>query len=282
MGLVLLAFMGGLIILANACHSRRIWFGAAVGLAAFTLVPLYAFGDLSLGGMRRYALAGLINWPGVALFVALAVIVYGGLGAAVSAYVRTSRDLRRTRIIYSAVLGAIVSAIAYTLVSWVVVPQMVATQKMLVNAAGVGAFVGLVVAFACTHETVAGRPFFRSRDGGTVLAALIGAALAIGGLNILMQRPPGVYGMQPMVLNLLAGGLLGAGLTIPLRAVEAGRAVRTALGAVIGSVVLSAGFVGGPLAGLVIGALVGALLPDDEDRGDQSALPSPEEKEVDL
>jgi len=49
---------------------------------------------------------------------------------------------------------------------------------------------------------------------------------------------------------------------------------------VIGSVVLSAGFVGGPLAGLVIGALVGALLPDDGNRGDQPALPSPEEKEV--
>jgi len=252
---------------------------AILSFTTFLVVPLYSAGDAPLHA--RALLAWMrVGWFGVAAFLLLAAIVYGGIGFLVNAYVRISIDTRRVRIGFSMIVGAIISAMAYILVLWLTVPHGAIKLRWLAGAFGVGALTALVAAFAATHERPRGCPFFQSRDGGTVLAALIGAVGCTGGFNILMQQIPGPLGVRGVVVNLLVGGSLGAGLTIPLRAIEPNRLARSFVGAVIGVVALTTAFsghAGGPsLAGLGAGAAVGALLTDGPPEARRAKPESPD------
>ena len=265
MALVVLAIMGGLITLAGIVRKKRPLFAAILGFTTFLILPVYTTGDAPLHP-RALIEWMRVGWFGVAAFFTLAALVYGGIGFLVNAYVGISIDTRRVRIGFSMLLGGIISTMAYVLVIWITVTNAPVNPRWLAGAFGVGALTALVAAFAATHERPRGCSFFQSRDGGTVLAALIGAVACTGGLNILMQRVPGPLGVQGVVVNLLAGGSLGAALTIPLRAIESNRLARSLLGAVIGVIVMTAAFRGptasSSLAGLGVGAAVGALLTD--------------------
>ena len=263
--MIVLVAMLALVIAVIKWRNQRSLFAATLGVLTFMLVPLYLWGRIPL--RTDVTLALLRNWWGAVLAACLAIVVYGGIGLLIDWYVRTSADMRRTRLMFSAVMGAIISGLVYKVLMRYTDPYARLTYGGLAHVLGVGALVALVVAFALTHERPEGCPFFRSRDGGTVFAAILGAAIVIGGLSIVLQQLPGMYTMQQVVTNVIAGGLLGAGLTIPLRAIRSGRLIRAALGALLGSIALASvvpSLVGAPpLQGLLVGAAVGALLPEE-------------------
>ncbi|MDO8586274.1 MAG: hypothetical protein Q7T82_04480 [Armatimonadota bacterium] len=270
MVLIVLLMMTALIVAAVRWRNRGPLFAATLGFLTFMLVPLHLWGPIPL--KTEVVAALLASWRLAALSAAIAILVYGGIGLLVDWYVRTSADVRWIRLVFSALVGAIASGLVYNVLMRFLAPGARLTYGGLAHVLGVGALVALVVSFATTHERPADCPFFRSRDGGTVLSAILGAAAVVGGLNIVVQQLPGFYPMRQIVTHTLAGGLLGAGLTIPLRAIASGRLVRAALGALIGSIALSAVLlpsrVGAPpLQGLIAGALVGALLPEEGGEG---------------
>jgi hypothetical protein len=265
MALIVLAAMAALIILAVRLRRSKPFFAVTLGVLTAMIVPLYRIGDVPLKARLVFGL--LAGWPWLVVTIAVAIVVYGGTALLVHLYVKTSGDIRRTKIIYSIALGAMVSGLVYNVLLRFFARGANLSYGQRADLLGIGALVALTVAFALTHERRPGTPFFESRDGGTVMAAIVGAAVAIGGLSIAIQQLPGPYYMSQLVTNVLIGGLLGAGLTIPLRAVKANRVLGAALGGLIGGLItatLMKSAVGAaPLQGLVIGVTVGALLPPE-------------------
>lgn len=266
MALIILIILTALIALAALWRGRRAWFAALLGAITFLFATLWMTSDVPFPTMFRLVISGAFNWLIVIAFVAGAA-VYGAIGLVVHAYTRGSLDTRRVQVFFSALFGAIISGLIYLAFTSLVLPSLQLPYSALATGLATGALVGLVVSFALTSRRPPGCSFFESRDGGTVLAALLGGVVNMGGLNIVMQELPGPSGVKVVVVNLMIGALLGAGLTIPLRAIRAGRLARAVLGAVIACLVLTAMFqsrTGAPiLAGLAVGAVVGALLPEE-------------------
>ncbi|MDO8681977.1 MAG: hypothetical protein Q7N50_00650 [Armatimonadota bacterium] len=267
MALIILAIIAALIILA-AIHGRdKRMLAVFLAIITFSIVPLFYVGSVPLR-----ALFILVKTGRLPLLIAgylIAFLVLGGIGLLINAYNRTSGDVRWVKMAFSSILSAILIGFAYMAFAWLILPQASVKYTDLAGVLGVGVLVGLVVSFALTHERPSDCLFFQSRDGGTALAASLGAVASMGGLNIILQQLPGPGGVQVIVVNLVTGALLGAGLTIPLRAIEAGRLVRSVLGAIIGCLILTAIFQSrsgaSSLVGLVAGAAVGALLPDERE-----------------
>lgn len=270
MALLVLAAMAVLIVLAARWKDSKPLFALTLGVLTAMIVPLYKIGDMPLKAQLLLGILGSLPWLlWLLVSIILAVIVYGGIALLVYLYVRTSGDIRRTKIGFSILLGGMLSGLVYNVFLRFFATGAHMSYGQRADLLGIGALVALVVAFALTHERMPGTPFFESRDGGTVMAAIIGAAVSIGGLSLAIQQLPGPYSVSQLVANILIGGLLGAGLTIPLRAVKANRILGAFLGALIGGLItatiMRSSVGAAPLQGLVIGATVGALLPPVQD-----------------